>query len=54
VKLLDKTVAGLGALLAVCVVVAVGAQLVGPTLPLLVLLFGVALIYRFLWRGGRW
>lgn len=53
-KLLDRTVAALVGLLMVCVVVAIGARLVQGWLPLLVLLAGLTLLYRFLWRGGRW
>ena len=49
-KLLDKAVAGLGALLAVCIVVSVGASLVRDALPGLVLLLGLVLVYRLLWQ----
>lgn len=50
-KPLDKVVAGLGALLLICIVVSVGASLVADALPALVILLAIFLIYRLLWRG---
>jgi formate hydrogenlyase subunit 4 len=54
VKLLDKVVAGLGTLLLVCLVVSVGAHLVLPALPGLVVLLGLLAIFRFIWQRSRW
>ena len=51
-KLLDKVVAGLGALLLVCIVVSVGASLVRDALPGLIVLLGIFFVYRLLWRGN--
>jgi hypothetical protein len=51
-KFLDRVVAGLGALLLVCIVVSVGASLVWDALPALVVLLGLFLVYRWLWRGN--
>ena len=50
-KPLDRVVAGLGALLLVCVVVSVGASLVRGALPAVVVLLALSLVYRALWRG---
>ena len=49
-RLLDRIVAALGGLLMVCIVVWVGAGLVRPALPLIVILFGLLLIARGIWR----
>lgn len=50
-RLLDRIVAALGGLLMVCIVVWVGAGIVRPALPLIVLLLALLLIFRLLWRG---
>lgn len=44
---------GLGGLLALCIVLRIGAWLVGPVLPLVAVLFGVIMILSFILRGGR-
>ena len=49
-KLFDKVVAGLGALLLTCIVVAVGASLVRGALPLLVALLVAASLFRWFWQ----
>jgi hypothetical protein len=53
VKLLDKTVAALGALLALCLAVSVGARLVSRSLPALLAVLGLAVLFRWLWQGHR-
>lgn len=50
-KLLDKTVAALGALLVICLVVSLGARMVRDAFPALVLVAVLLLLYRRLWRG---
>jgi hypothetical protein len=45
------TIGGLAYLVALAVVVRVSAELLTPALPLLVVLLGLAIVFRKLWRG---
>ena len=53
-NLMEKVVTGLGAMLAVCVIVWASARFVTSALPGLVILLGVILTFRLLWRRKGW
>jgi hypothetical protein len=45
------TIGGLAYLVALAIVVRVSAELLTPALPLLIILLGIAIVFRKLWRG---